>query len=216
MMRSRWMGVLRDKEGSEGGGGGADHKKLVDEVTAAVAGRFDAKFEELKGLFKPPKEPKEKQDPDPEPKDPKKDKDAGGGAAIAALQRQVSELKAQKEESDRRAEEKDRHSAIRSALSGFEWANKNAQNAAFRIFESEIKRNEAGELVAPDGTAADEWIAKQMEDEHDYLLKPKQVGGVGATNSGRKEKPIDLNDIKPGMSAEDLARVRAEIARLAQ
>lgn len=143
---------------------------------------------------------------------------------VAALERRLADLTAKleaeqkrREETERAAREKERAAAIRSALSRFQFAKPSGLEAAFRLVESDIRYGEDGALETPDGSSLDEYIAAKIEREYDYLLAPKPAAGAGASPGGRRgTQTIDLNDIKPGMKPEQLAAVKAEIARLLQ
>jgi len=55
---------------------------------------------------------------------------------------------------------------------------------------------------------------KSMIDGLDDARFSNLKAAVNAADEARRPK-IDLNEIKPGMKPEDLARVRAEVARIA-
>jgi hypothetical protein len=75
-----------------------------------------------------------------------------------------------------------------------------------------IARTDAGEVVLHD-------YLRQFVSENPELLPARMVGGSGA--NGFSQAPvnggsgIDLDKIKPGMSSEELERVRHEISRVA-
>jgi hypothetical protein len=95
---------------------------------------------------------------------------------------------------------------------------------AFKAVKDEISRTEDGRLVANDGNdqlTAGEYLRKFVEDNPE-LLPARIAGGSGSHTTTRNAVPssshsgsIDIEKIKPGMSKEDLERVRQEVARLA-
>jgi hypothetical protein len=217
-----WERALREGEPQPGGGGGFDPVKFKIELLADVGNLMKTQLGELAKTFKPA-DPKPDEKPEPKP-DPAP---AGDGKpadpALASLQGQVREMQAKLEASEKArqdavkaAEERERTSAIRAKLGDFQFASDAARESALRIFGSDVVRGEDGNLYGPDKTTPfDQYIGKALDETHDYLLKPKDVGGSGAMNPGQKRQPpVDLNDIKPGMKPEDRARVLAEIERL--
>jgi hypothetical protein len=220
-----WMrGPLRDKagEGTDGGGGVGDapppfdpaafQKSLMDAVNKTINGAIKNLKTELGK--KPDPEPNPDPDPEPEPKggdktDPK----------VRALEKQISSLTAKyeaaekaRQESERKAEEKERHAAIRSELSKFNFASDGAREAAFKIFRDDIRRGDDGSLI---GGSEDAPLAQFIEDamkQHEYLLAPKPAGGAGASSGNRKgTATVSLDDIKPGMTKEQEAAALAAI-----
>lgn len=141
----------------------------------------------------------------------------GEGERYKKLERDLADERKKREDSERRAEEKERHSNIRGLLSDFQFANDAAREDAFRTFATEIKRGEGDGLIGPENEAAKEYIRRRLEDDRSYLLKPKDVGGSGAQNGGARggSRSFDLNELRPGMKADDLQAMRAEIARVA-
>jgi hypothetical protein len=91
---------------------------------------------------------------------------------------------------------------------------------AFRAIKDDIARGEDGRLVARTATgemALGEYL-KRFVDDNPELLPARMSGGSGASPTGRTvagSSRVDLDRIKPGMSAEELERVRQEIARVA-
>jgi hypothetical protein len=91
---------------------------------------------------------------------------------------------------------------------------------AFKAVKDDISRAEDGRLVARTDSgeiSVREYLAKFLA-ENPELLPGRIHGGSGAgpgekapTTSGG----IDIEKIRPGMSAEDLDRVRQEITRIA-
>lgn len=116
---------------------------------------------------------------------------------------------------EKKAETKERSGTVKAALSDYTFATESAKTSATKLLFDQIKLGEDEAYVGPDGSPADEYIAKMMDTEFDYFLKPKDVGGSGARNGGsRKDSATDINSIKPGMKAEDRAKAYAEVARV--
>jgi hypothetical protein len=115
------------------------------------------------------------------------------------------------------AEEADRNSQIRSELQRLGIAK---VDLAFRAVKDEIVRAEDGRLQAKgsDGKSLPEYLAAFVQ-ENPELLPARIAGGSGAQSQGRNSSQapsgIELDKIKPGMSKEDLERVRQEISKLA-
>jgi len=144
-------------------------------------------------------------------------------AELRARDRQFKELEnrmaAMQKDSDVKtaiADKKELEAAVRTKLSKFKFADEFAAQDAFDIFGSKIKRDDAGEFVGPDGTQVDLYLEEAMRSKP-YLLAPKDTGGAGARQGGGRApgaKRIDIDAIKPGMSADDLSAARAEIMAL--
>ena len=114
------------------------------------------------------------------------------------------------------AEEADRTSQIRSELQRLGVAK---VDLAFKAVKDEIVRTEEGRLVArgSDGKTLQEYLHVFVQ-ENPELLPARIAGGSGAQTPSRSSgssAPVELDKIKPGMSKEDLDRVRQEISRLA-
>ncbi len=104
------------------------------------------------------------------------------------------------------AQEAERVSAIRGELQKLGVAK---VDLAFRAVKEDLKQA-SGEQVR-------EYLAKFVA-ENPELMPARILGGSGAM-SGKRESAsgggIDLDKIRPGMSAEEMDRVRQEIARVA-
>ncbi len=115
------------------------------------------------------------------------------------------------------AEEADRSSQIRSELQRM---GVSKLDLAFRAVKDDIVRTEDGRLQArgPEAKSLQDYLAGFVQDNPE-LLPARIAGGSGAQapsrNAAKGEPGVELDKIKPGMSKEDLDRVRQEIARLA-
>ena len=116
------------------------------------------------------------------------------------------------------AEEADRSSQIRTELQRLGIAK---IDLAYRAVRDEIVRGEDGRLLAKgaEGKSLQDYLTGFVQ-ENPELLPARIAGGSGAQSPSRSAAQggsagIDLDKIKPGMSKEDLERVRQEISRLA-
>lgn len=115
------------------------------------------------------------------------------------------------------AEEADRNSQIRSELQRLGVAK---LDLAFRAVKDEIVRTDDGRLQArgAEGKSLQDYLAGFVQ-ENPELLPARIAGGSGvqasARNTSQAPSGIEIDKIKPGMSKEDLDRVRQEISKLA-
>jgi hypothetical protein len=137
-----------------------------------------------------------------------------------AMETRLNQLVEENRQARAAAEQMDRHAQIRSELQRLGVAK---LDLAFKAVKDEITRTEDGRLVANDGhdqrTATD--FLRKFVEENPELLPTRISGGSGANTTTRNAVPashsgsIDIDKIKPGMSKDDLERVRQEVARLA-
>jgi hypothetical protein len=133
------------------------------------------------------------------------------------LERRVNELVEENSRSRARAEEAERHAAIRAELQRL---GVQKVDLAFKAVRDEVSRSEDGRLVAR---------SEQGEVElRDYLtgfvaanpeFLPARISGGSGVTAGQKGPaaggaPVDLEKIRPGMSKEEMERVRQEILRV--
>ena len=118
------------------------------------------------------------------------------------LEQRVSELIV-------KAEEAERSAAIRAELQRQGVAK---LDLAYRAIKDEIHRGEDGNLIGM------REHVEQFVKENPELLPARVAGGSGA-GGGQRSVPgdsrVEIEKIRPGMSAEELDRVRQEIARVA-
>jgi hypothetical protein len=133
------------------------------------------------------------------------------------LERRVNELSEENRRSRQIAEEAERSSAIRAELQRL---GVSKVDLAFRAVKDEVTRTEDGRLVAKgsQGEVPLKDYLAQFVHENPELLPARIAGGSGAS-SGHRAAPagggVDIEKIRPGMSAEELDAVRREIARIA-
>jgi hypothetical protein len=133
------------------------------------------------------------------------------------LEQRVNELVQENNRSRQLADEADRSSTIRAELQKLGVAK---VDLAYRYVRDDIQRAEDGRLIAKGdhGTVPLKDYLSQFVSDNPELLPARIAGGSGMA-SAQKTTPsgggIDLDKIRPGMSPEDLDRVRQEISRLA-
>jgi hypothetical protein len=125
------------------------------------------------------------------------------------LELRVSELMVETEKARVKVEEAERSAAVRAELQRHGVAK---LDLAYKAIKDEIQRGEDGRLIG---------MREQVEEfvkENPELLPARVVGGSGAGGGQRStpgETRVELEKIRPGMSPEELDRVRQEIARVA-
>jgi len=133
------------------------------------------------------------------------------------LERRVNELVTENQKTRAAAEEAQRNATIRTELQRL---GVSKIDLAYKAVKDEIVRTSDGALAArtPNGDVGVREYLEHFVQENPELLPARITGGSGVSGP---QKPVttagvDLNKIRPGMSAEELARVREEIARIAQ
>jgi hypothetical protein len=133
------------------------------------------------------------------------------------LEGRMNELIQENQRTRQMAEEAERSATIRGELQKLGVAK---VDLAYRIVRDDIQRTQDGRLVAKtdQGDQSMKDYLAQFVNENPELLPARIAGGSGM-GSVQKTAPsgggIDLDKIRPGMSPEDLDRVRQEISRLA-
>jgi hypothetical protein len=134
------------------------------------------------------------------------------------LERRLNELIAENSRSKQIAEEAERSSAIKTELHKLGVVK---VDLAFRAVKDGIVRTEDGRIVArTEGGELPmaDYLAAFVKENPEFL--PARIaGGTGMTGTlrtpGAGREPVDLERIRPGMSAEEMQRVREEIVRVA-
>jgi hypothetical protein len=133
------------------------------------------------------------------------------------LERRVNDLVHENKRSRQLAEEVERGASIRSELQRLGVAK---IDLAYRAVKDDIQRGEGGRLTAKSdqGEVSLRDYLAQFVQENPELLPARITGGSGV-GSGPKVAPsiggFDLDKIRPGMSPEELEKVRQEISRVA-
>jgi hypothetical protein len=140
---------------------------------------------------------------------------------IRSIEAELAEERRRRESLEQRvnelvtaAEAADRASTIRAELQKLGVAK---VDLAYRAVKDDVYRSEDGKLMAQGGAEIRDYLT-QFVNENPELLPARMSGGSGASTGLRGSGfggGIDLDSIRPGMSAEDMDRVRQEIARVA-
>jgi hypothetical protein len=134
------------------------------------------------------------------------------------LERRVNELVQENARSRQMAEEAERSATVRAELQKLGVAK---VDLAFKAVKDDIKRAEDGRLmgIGEQGTVNLRDYLTHFVNENPEFLPARNLGGSGVSAGQRTSTPaasvVDLDKIKPGMSPEELERVRQEIARIA-
>ncbi len=141
---------------------------------------------------------------------------------LAKLQRQLETERKEREklhtqlaEKERRAEEIERYSRIRTLIAD---AKATKVDVVFKNLKDDIYRGEDGELYAKvkgEDLPASEYVAGFLRENPEFL-PPRIAGGSGsAPNRGASgAREVQLEDIKPGASPEVLEAARKKISEL--
>ncbi|MBC7927516.1 MAG: hypothetical protein H7039_17865 [Bryobacteraceae bacterium] len=134
------------------------------------------------------------------------------------LERRVNELVDENRKSRQMADEVEKHATIRAELQKL---GVQKVDLAFKAVKDDIKRLEDGRLSArtDEGEMSmKDYLARFVSDNPELL--PGRIQGGSGANSGHSQpviaSGIDIDSIRPGMSAEELDKVRKEIARVAR
>jgi hypothetical protein len=134
------------------------------------------------------------------------------------LERRVNELVEENKRSRKQADEAERSSAVRAELQRLGVAK---IDLAFKAVQDGIVRTEDGRLLArteAGETPIKDYLAAFVTENPEFL--PARIaGGTGMTATlkapGGGRESVDLERIRPGMSADEMQRVRDEIVRVA-
>ncbi len=128
------------------------------------------------------------------------------------------ELEQKIQELSQRTEEAERSSSVRAELQRLGVAK---IELAYRAVRDDVFRSEEGRLMGraeQGGVGLKEYLTRFVEENPEFL--PARIaGGSGSPATQRPSANgnggVDLDRIKPGMSSEELERVRHEISRIA-
>jgi hypothetical protein len=134
-----------------------------------------------------------------------------------SMEKRLNEVIEENRRSKARAESMERETVIRTELQRLGVAK---LDLAFKAVKDDIQRDSNGSLHAKgaEGPIPVADFLRKFVDDNPELLPARNLGGSGTTSSSRSPQAspgIDINSIRPGMSKEDMARARKEIARLA-
>ena len=137
-----------------------------------------------------------------------------------ALESRLNQLVEENRQARAAAEQMDRYSQIKNELQRLGVAK---VDLAFKAVKDDIVRAEDGRLLAHDGQEQRpvQDFLRKFVDENPELMPARIAGGSGANATTRNavsssSSSLDIDKIKPGMSKEELERVRHEVSRLAQ
>ena len=134
------------------------------------------------------------------------------------LERRLNELVEENKRSRKMAAEAERSSAVRAELQRLGVAK---IDLAFKAVQDGIVRTEDGRLVARGETGETPLkdYLTAFVNENPEFLPARIAGGTGMTATLKApaagRETVDLEQIRPGMSAEEMQRVREEIVRVA-
>jgi hypothetical protein len=133
------------------------------------------------------------------------------------LESRVNDLVKENQRTRLVAEEAERSASIRNELQKLGVAK---VDLAYRAVKDDVQRNEEGRLTArgDQGEVPLKDYLAQFVQENPELL-PARISGGSGMGSGTKAPAVasgvDLDKIRPGMSEDELAKVRQEISRVA-
>lgn len=133
------------------------------------------------------------------------------------LEQRLNQLIEENKRARAAAEETDRNAQIRAELHRL---GVSKLDLAFKAVKDDIVRAEDGRLQSrgPEQKPLQDYLASFVQ-ENPELLPARIAGGSGAQTPGRSGiqsgSGIEIDKIKPGMSKEELDRVRQEISKLA-
>lgn len=134
------------------------------------------------------------------------------------LERRLGEVEEESKRSRQAAEQAERSSAIKTELQRLGVAK---VDLAYRAVQDEVYRSEDGRLLAhgDDGAMPLKEYLTHFVGENPEFLPARIAGGSGimAAHKAPRESAenVDLEGIRPGMSPEQMERVRKEILRVA-
>jgi hypothetical protein len=134
------------------------------------------------------------------------------------LERRVDELIEENKRSKQAAEEAQTSAAIRAELQRLGVAK---VDLVFKAVREDIVRAEDGRLMARGESGemgVKDYLAQFVSENPEFL--PARISGGSGAPAGQKAPvgggAIDMDRIKPGMSKEEMERVRQEIIRLSR
>jgi hypothetical protein len=134
------------------------------------------------------------------------------------LERRLNELVTENKRSRQMAEDAERSSTVRTELQRLGVVK---IDLAFKAVKDEIARTEDGRLVArgESGQMPLRDYLTVFVNENPEFLPARIAGGTGMTATlkapGDGREAVSIEQIRPGMSAEEMRRVREEIVRVA-
>jgi len=134
------------------------------------------------------------------------------------MERRLNEMAEENKRSRTKAEEAERSSAVRAELQRL---GVSKIDLAFKAVQDGIVRSEDGRLVAR-GESGEVPVREYLSafvKENPEFLPARIAGGTGMTGNLKApqagNESVSIDRIRPGMSAEEMQRVREEIVRVA-
>jgi hypothetical protein len=133
------------------------------------------------------------------------------------MERQLRDLIEENRRAKERAEQIETASFIKTELQKL---GVTKIDLAYRAIKDDVQKDSSGRFAARStkGVVPIEDYLKQFVEENPELLPARNVSGTGGHSVSRRQNNnfgIELESIRPGMSQEELAKVRQEIARVA-
>jgi hypothetical protein len=131
-----------------------------------------------------------------------------------SLEKRVNELIAENHKTRAEAEAAQRSERIRAELQKLGVAK---IELAYKAVKDDVYRDEDGRLLASGGEELRDFLATFVS-ENPELLPARLSGGSGAHAARRgpaEAEGIEIESIRPGMTAEEMDRVRREVLRVA-
>jgi len=136
---------------------------------------------------------------------------------FSALQKQLADQQAaltnsekQRVDAENKRDQAERAQSLRAAIQSA-GVRADGHDELAVILGAQVSRAEDGELVGPGNVPLAEYV-KGYVDKRPAWLPPLPGSGAGAGPSARTgQKPVDLNEIKSGMTPEAKERVRQQI-----
>jgi hypothetical protein len=134
------------------------------------------------------------------------------------LERRLNEVVEENKRSRQVADEAERTSAVRAELQRLGVAK---VDLAFKAVQDDIKRGQDGRYMArgEEGEVPMKEYLSHFVNENPEFLPARIAGGSGVSPASKSStsggEAITLERIRPGMSAEEMQRVREEIVRVA-
>lgn len=142
---------------------------------------------------------------------------------VKAYGSEIQGLKTAKDAAEKRAEETERFSTIRTALNGMPFVSDKSAETAFSIVSPHVRRLDDGSLVAgvngENNFPVDAFAKDYLQKEHGYLFKSSGASGSGAPAAGtgvRMGSRADINSIKIGMKPDERQAIVDSIASALQ
>ena len=131
------------------------------------------------------------------------------------LEQEVRRLTAQNEEQQRRAEEGEQLARLRD---GLQERGVKKSDLALKLLKDDVRRGEEGRLYGESNGVRlplDEYLDRFVAENPEFL-PPRIAGGSGAspTERGMSESGVEMESIRPGMSADEARKAWKEVARL--